>query len=75
MWFESRKFGKCEIVCLFKDIAIIELEKNNEKYVVTVGFNFEKKRWKYGYYCKELKTAGEIFNNILEDFYMVLFKI
>lgn len=75
MWFESKNFGKCEILCFFKDIAIIELEKNVEKYVVTVGLNYKSKSWNNGYYCKSLKVAGEIFNNLLEDFYMVSFKI
>lgn len=75
MYFENKNFGRCEIICLFKDIAIIELENNIEKYVITVGLDFENKCWHRGYYCKSLKLAGEIFNNLLEDFYMVSFKI
>lgn len=75
MYFEHKDFGRGEILCLFKDIAIIELENNIEKYVITVGFDFENKCWHRGYYCKNFKLAGEIFNNLLEDFYMVSFKI
>ena len=60
---------------IFKDVAIVQLEKNIEKYVVTVGLNYKTKSWINGYYCKSLKVAGKIFNNLLEDFYMVSFKI
>ncbi len=73
--FNNKNFGRCEIICFFKDVAIIELEKNIEKYVVTVGLNYTTKSWKNGYYCKSLKIAGEIFNDLLEYFYMVSFKI
>ncbi len=75
LYFESKSFGKCEVLCFFKDVAIVELEKNTEKYVVTVGLDFKNKRWNNGYYCKNLKIAGEIFNDLLENFYMVSFKI
>jgi len=75
LYFYSKNFGKCEILCFFKDVAIVQLEKNIEKYVVTVGLNYKTKSWINGYYCKSLKVAGKIFNNLLEDFYMVSFKI
>lgn len=75
MWFESEKFGKCEILCFFKDVAIVELEKNIEKYLVTTELDFNNKRWNSGCYCKDFKLASQIFNNLLEIFYMVSFKI
>ncbi len=73
--FENKNFGKCEIICFFKDVAIIELGRNEEKYVVTIGFNLDTKSWNNGYYCKDLKTAGGIFNNLIGYFYMASFKI
>lgn len=75
MYFHNENFGKCEVLCLYKDIAIIVLEKNAEKYVVASGFEFYNKSWCRGYYCRTLKDAGEVFNSLLEDFYMVAFKI
>lgn len=75
MHFNNKIFGKCKVICFYKDIAIIELEKNDEKYVVASGFNFNDKKWCRGYYCKTLKDAGKAFNNLLEYFYMATFKI
>lgn len=75
MFFNSKRFGKCEIICHFKDVALIELENNYEKYVVTINLSTDKGIWQHGFYYKNLKDAGDVFNNILEDFYMVSFKI
>lgn len=75
IYLENKRFGKCEIICTFKEVAIIELEKNFEKYVVAIGFSIKNGNWIKGIYCKNFKDAGEIFNSILEDFYMVSFKI
>ena len=38
IYLENKRFGKCEIICTFKEVAIIELEKNFEKYVVAIEF-------------------------------------
>lgn len=75
MFFNSRNFGKCEVICHFKDVALIELEDNYEKYVVTIDLSIKKGTWKHGFYFNNLKDAGDAFNSILEDFYMVFFKI
>lgn len=75
IYLNNKSFGKCEIICHFKEVAIIELENNIEKYVVAIGFSIKNGNWIKGIYCKNLKDAGKIFNSILEDFYMVLFKI
>ena len=75
IYLENKRFGKCEIIRSFKEVAIIELEKNFEKYVVAIGFSIKNGNWTKGFYCKNFKDAGEIFNSILEDFYMVSFKI
>ena len=75
IYLKNKIFGRCEIICYFKEVAIIELENNIEKYVVAIGFSIKSGNWTRGIYCKSLKNAGEIFNSILEDFYMVSFKI
>ena len=41
IYLENKRFGKCEIICTFKEVAIIELEKNFEKYVVAIGFSIK----------------------------------
>ena len=74
VFLENKRFGKCKIIGTFKEVAIIELEKNFEKYVVAIRFSIKNWNWTKGFYYKNLKDAGEIFNSILEDFYMVLFK-
>ena len=75
MYFEHKRFGKCDVICHYNDVAIVKLERNDEKYVVTIGLDTDKKKWLHGIYCKDLKEAGEIFNNLIEEFYMALFKI
>lgn len=34
-----KKFGKCKVVALFRDVALVELKNNVEKYVVTIGLS------------------------------------
>ena len=69
----NRNFGKCTVLCFFRNVAILELEHNYEKYVVAVGLSIKENSWQYGYYYREFKDAAKVFNNILEDFYMVSF--
>lgn len=71
----DNNFGKCEVICHLMDVAIIKLENNFEKYVVTIGLSIPSKKWERGYYCNSFKVASEIFNKIIEDFYMATFKI
>ena len=75
IFLKNKNFGKCEIICHFKEVAIIEIENNTEEYVVAIGFSIKYGNWTRGIYCRSLKNAGEVFNSILEDFYMVSFKI
>lgn len=75
IYLKNKSFGKCEIICHFKEVAIIELGNRIEKYVVAIGFSIKNGNWTKGFYCKNFKDAGEIFNSILEDFYMISFKI
>lgn len=75
IYLKHKKLGKCEVICHYKDVGIVELKNNYEKYVVAINLSAEKGIWRKGIYCKSLKDAGEVFNNILEYFYMVSFKI
>ena len=74
MRFRNR-FGECKVICHLKDVAIVELENNYEKYVVTLGLSIKTGSWQRGFYCKNLKEASEVFNKIIEEFYMAVFKI
>ena len=71
----NKNFGKCIVVCFFRDVAIVEIPNNYEKYVVTIGLSIKNNSWQQGYYCKNFKQAAEVFNKILEDFYMVSFLV
>lgn len=75
MIFETENFGKCEVICLYKDVALVALENNYEKYVITVGLSLNNKNWLYGSYCKNFELAEDMFFNIIQDFYGISFKI
>lgn len=75
MCFYTERFGKCEVICHFREIALVKLEKNYEKYIVTIGLSIENKNWLNGIYCNNIKEAEEIFSKYVKDFYMVSFKI
>ena len=75
IYIENKTFGKCTVICFFRDVAIVELPRDYEKFVVTIGLSIKNNRWNRGFYCKSFKDAGVVFNNLLEDFYMVSLKV
>ena len=57
VYFNHDNFGKCKILGFFKDVAIIELKNQVEKYVVAVGFSRKNRRWNSGYYYRDYDEA------------------
>ena len=71
----KNRLGNCQLICFFRDIGIIELPNNYEKYVVAIGISITEKRWERGLYCLDFKEAAGIFNEILKDMYNASFKV
>ena len=75
MFFYSKIFGNCEIICLFKDVALSKTEKEPTKYIITINLSINEGIWKEDFLYNNLKEASLVFNSFVEDFYMISFKI
>ena len=75
LYIENRTLGKCMIICFFKDLAIVELPNNYEKYVVTIGLSIKNNSWRQGYYFVDFEHAVDVFKNLVKEFYMLNVKI
>lgn len=67
IYFESASLGKCKVICIAEDIALIYLENNYEHYVVAFGIDIAKKKWQFGSYYNELPDALEVFNEVIKS--------
>ena len=72
LYIYHKQFGKCKVVTLFRDIGMVELNNNVEKYVVTIGLSRKNNSWLKGFYYKNYDDAITAFGYFLEDFYEVL---
>ena len=72
LYINHKKFGKCKIVAMFRDIAIVELKNNIEKYVVTIGLSKKKNAWLKGMYYRKIDDAMTAFGYLLQDFYEII---
>lgn len=57
IYFYHEHFGKCKVLGFFRNIAIIELKNQVEKYVVAVGFSRKERRWIKGFYYRDYDEA------------------
>ena len=72
LYIYHKKFGKCKVVALFRDVALVELKNNVEKYVVTIGLSKKNNAWLKGMYYKTFDDALSAFGYFLQDFYEVI---
>lgn len=75
MYIETKNFGKCKILVLLNDTALIQLDKNIERYVIAIGISQAEGRWNIGYYSNNFEEACEIFNNVIDELYTTDFKV
>ena len=67
LYIYHKTFGKCKVLAFFKDIAILKLEQNYEKYVVTTGLSVKKNSWSRGFYFKKYNDAIDIYNFLIDE--------
>lgn len=72
LYIYHKRFGKCEVLAFCKDIAIIKLEDNFEKFVVTIGLSNITNSWIKGSYHKNFKDAISTYRNLLDHFYKIV---
>lgn len=72
LYIYHKQFGKCKVIALFRDIALVELKNNMEKYVVTIGLSRKNNSWLKGHYCKSFDNALDEFCNLLSNFYEII---
>lgn len=71
LYINHKTYGKCKVIALFRDIALVELKKNVEKYVVTIGLSRKENNWLKGMYYRKFDDAITAFGYFLQDFYEI----
>ena len=72
LYIYHKRFGKCKVLAFCKDIAIIKVENNYEKFVVTIGLSKTTNSWTRGFYHKNYKDAISTYRNLLDRFYKIV---
>ena len=72
LYIYHERFGKCRVIAFFKDMAILRLQNNYDKYVVTIGLSRKYNNWRRGFYYKSLNDAISAFSCLLSDLYEVI---
>lgn len=57
MYFYHKRYGSCKIIGFYRKIALIELKKNFEKFLVADGFSMKSTTWDRGYYFRDYEDA------------------
>lgn len=74
IYIENPNFGKCKVIALFLDIAVLEVENNYERYAFVIGLSSKTNTWSKGYYYRDFSKAIELFSDYLQDFYEIRFR-
>lgn len=75
MYIDNPKLGKCKIIAIFLDIAILEIKNNKYTcYALVNGLSIKTNTWENIFYYKDFSKALEVFGENLQDFYELRFR-
>ncbi len=63
--FKNDMFGICDVMIAYGNVYLLKLEKNHEKYTVTVDLDIYTGNWTCGNYFKSFDDALTLFKELI----------